>query len=61
MNTIRAQRPHVFVEDPDLRDDRTKTAWCMCGRPQGNKIHDLPKVSDEQRAHEARRTGERNR
>lgn len=45
---------HVFVEDPDWDD-----VCFACKLPPGNAIHDVPRRTDEQREHEARKVGER--
>lgn len=52
-------RTHHFQEDVDLADPLTGEQWCMCGLPADNRIHQVPQRTEEQRAAEARRTGER--
>lgn len=51
---------HVFVEDPEWSDPHMDEYYCRtCRLRRENAIHDLPQRTDEQREHEARRTGER--
>jgi len=55
----RAPRRHQFVDDPELRDERTGEQWCLCGLPADNQIHELPERDETEREHEQRRVGER--
>jgi hypothetical protein len=52
---------HMFVEDvPPDTDPITGVQYCgRCHLPSGNAIHNLPARSEEQRAAEARRMGDR--
>lgn len=50
---------HLFVEDPEWSDPGSGLYACkVCRLSPGNAIHDLPEVTEEQRAHERRRIGE---
>lgn len=41
-------------------EDPTDPGWCTtCNLPATNAIHDVPPVSEEQKAYEARKVGER--
>lgn len=55
----RARRTHMFVDDPELRDERTGEQWCLCGLPADNEIHTLQRRRDDERDAEARRIGEK--
>lgn len=52
-------RQHQFVDDPELRDDRTGEQWCLCGLPYGNTVHRIRQRTEDERSQEARRMGER--
>lgn len=52
-------RVHVYDKDPDGGPDIDDGYLCRCGLPKKNVVHKLPERSDEQRAAEARRVGER--
>lgn len=54
----RPVRTHMFVDDPDAYDPRTKTQYCFCGLPSHSARHTLRQRDDDERAHEARRMGE---
>lgn len=56
---MKPARTHHFADDPAMTDPATGQQWCLCGRPAGNAVHRVPDRTDEQRADEARRTGER--
>ena len=56
--TAKARRPHMYVDDPEMRDDRTGQQYCLCGLPADNEVHILKRRNDDERAHEARRMGE---
>lgn len=49
---------HPFVEDTTA-PDYTGACRCTCGMPKPNRLHTLPARSDDDRALEARRMGER--
>lgn len=60
MTPRRGPTRHVFTEADPPDVDLRGTHWCRtCGLPESNAIHELPPVSEEQAAHEARRIGER--
>lgn len=59
MKTVRPKKRHQFVEDVEMRDPRNNQQWCLCGLPADNEVHEIPRRTDDERAHEARRMGER--
>jgi hypothetical protein len=58
----RGERPvriHVYAEDPKSGPDHRGDYRCTCGLSKQNGAHRLRVRSDEERAAEARRIGER--
>ena len=55
----RPNRTHMFVDDPEAYDPRTRMQYCFCGLPADNEKHTLKRRDEDERAHEARRVGER--
>jgi len=53
-------RPHTFMPDSSATDRPGGKPRCgACGLlPESNRAHDVPEVTDEQRALDARRIGE---
>ena len=52
---------HLFADaDPPDIDPITGVRWCKtCNLPDSNAIHNLPERSEDEKAVEARRIGER--
>lgn len=52
--------PHRFTLDETLPPDPLSfERFCKCGLPSKNRVHKLPERSDEERAAEERRIGDR--
>jgi hypothetical protein len=49
----------MFVDDPEMRDDRTGQQYCFCGLPADNEVHTLQRRKEDERVVEARRIGEK--
>ena len=54
-------RPHPFVPNTDLPPDALQRLRCTCGLLEANQVHSVQLTArdDDERAYEARRTGER--
>ena len=50
---------HPFTEDPELAPDVGGRRLCVCGLLEANRAHELRDRTEDERAAEARRMGER--